>query len=68
MLAKAYSIVRGSREKEDVPLDGFFEICAPLIGIIPPDEYPLRMGWHVGPANADDEVCILLSPHWFISR
>jgi hypothetical protein len=41
ILAKAYSIVRGSRENEDVPLDGFFEVCAPLIGIIPPSEYQL---------------------------
>ena len=40
MFAKAYSILRGNREKEVcVPLDGFFEICAPLIGVIPPDEY-----------------------------
>ena len=60
MLAKAYSIVRGSREKEDVPLDGYFEICAPLIGVIPPNEYQQKMGWQLTPARADDEVCSLL--------
>ena len=41
MLARAYSIMRGSRENKDAPLGGFFEICAPLIGVIPPEEYPL---------------------------
>ena len=57
MLAKAYSIVRGSREKEDVPLDEFFKICAPLIGVIPPEEYQQMMGWQLVPARADAEVC-----------
>lgn len=28
ILAKAYSIVRGCREKKDAPLDEFFDICA----------------------------------------
>jgi hypothetical protein len=37
MLAKAYSIVRGSREKEEAPLDEFFKIAAPLIAVIPPE-------------------------------
>lgn len=37
MLAKAYSIVRGSREKEDAPLDEFFKLCTPLIGVIQPE-------------------------------
>ena len=59
MLAKAYSILRGSREKEDVPLDGFFKICAPLIGVIPPEEYQQKMGWQLIPARADDEVSAL---------
>ena len=54
MLAKAYSIVRGNREKEDAPLDAFFELCAPLIGVIPPEEYTQRMGWELTPAKADD--------------
>ena len=63
MLAKAYSILRGSREKEDVPLDEFFMICAPLIGVIPPEEYPQMMGWQLGPAKADDVVshCFILN-------
>ena len=39
MLAKAYSIVRGSREKEDLPPDEFFKTCAPLIGVVPPEEH-----------------------------
>ncbi len=56
MLAKAYSIVRGSRKKEEVPLDGFFAICAPLIGVISPSDYPRTMGWQLTPAKAEDEV------------
>lgn len=56
MLAKAYSILRGNREKDEVPLDEFFNICAPMIGIIPPDQYLQVMGWQLGPARADDEV------------
>jgi hypothetical protein len=62
MLAKAYSILRGNREKEEVPLDEFFNICAPLIGIIPPEEYQKMMGWQLTPAKADDEVCSLNEP------
>ena len=56
MLARAYSIVRGSREKEDAPLDQFLDICAPLIGIIPPQEYQAVMGWQLAPPNQDDKV------------
>ena len=44
-------------EKEDVPLDRFFEICAPLVGIISPSEYQQTMGWQLSPAKAGDEVC-----------
>lgn len=33
MLAEAYSIVRGSREKEDASLDEFFKIAAPLTAL-----------------------------------
>ncbi|KAK3720996.1 hypothetical protein LTR37_003286 [Vermiconidia calcicola] len=39
MLAKAYSIKRESREEGDVPLDEYFETCAPLIRVVPPNEY-----------------------------
>ena len=67
MLAKAYSILRGNREKEDVPLDEFFKICAPLIGVIPPDEYQQRMGWQLGPARADDEVRVHIHTSFTLS-
>lgn len=56
MLAKAYSIVRGTRNKEDVPLDGFFAVCAPMVGIIPPHLYPQMMGWQMGPPSPGDTV------------
>lgn len=54
ILAKAYSTLRGSREKEDAPLDEFFRLCAPRIGVIPPDQYQRTMGWQLIPANAGD--------------
>lgn len=56
MLAKAYSVLRGSREKEEVPLDDFFLICAPLIGVIPPNQYQQLMGWTMSPPSNDDRV------------
>lgn len=56
MLAKAYSVLRGSREKEDAPLDKFLEECAPLIGVIPPDRYQEMMGWQLNPADEGDKV------------
>lgn len=57
MLAKAYSILRGCREKDEVPLDDFFNICAPRIGVVPPQHYVQMMGWQLGPAKAGDAVC-----------
>ena len=57
ILAKAYSNLRGSREKEEAPLDGFLTICAPMIGVIPPNEYQEMMGWKLSPAKEDDVVC-----------
>lgn len=56
MLAKAYSVVRGSREKEDAPLDQFLGLCGPFIGVIPPDQYQQVMGWQLTPADKDDKV------------
>lgn len=48
ILAKAYSIVRGDREKEEAPLDDFLALCTPLMGMITPDEYEEKMGWSLG--------------------
>lgn len=56
MLAKAYSILRGSREKEEVPLDTFFALCAPIIGVVSPEQYQQVMGWQLAPADIHDEV------------
>lgn len=56
MIAKAYSVVRGSREKEEAPLDEFLSLCAPLIGVIPPNDYQTVMGWQLTPASQDDKV------------
>ncbi|KAF2214514.1 hypothetical protein CERZMDRAFT_110793 [Cercospora zeae-maydis SCOH1-5] len=54
LLAKAYSVVRGCGEKKDAPLDDYFIICAPLIGVIPPEQYLEMMGWQVLPPQDGD--------------
>ncbi|KAI5357558.1 Putative mating-type protein MAT alpha 1, HMG-box [Septoria linicola] len=54
LLAKAYSIVRGSGEKKDAPLDEFFVICADAVGVIPPDYYMGALGWSLLPPLAGD--------------
>ena len=66
MLAKAYSIVRGSRDKEDAPLDEFFKIAAPLIAVIPPEEYQQRMGWQLVEARVNDEEKMPMLARLFI--
>ncbi|KAK4495319.1 hypothetical protein PRZ48_013650 [Zasmidium cellare] len=56
IIAKTYSTLRGHLEKKDAPLDAFFIICAPLVGVIPPEEYLQTMGWQLGsPQDGDDE-------------
>ncbi|OQO00614.1 hypothetical protein B0A48_13104 [Cryoendolithus antarcticus] len=55
MLAKGYSILRGNREKAEVPLQEFFARCAALIGVIPPTQYQRMMGWQLGPPAEHDE-------------
>ncbi|CAK3780920.1 mating type 1-1 [Lecanosticta acicola] len=59
ILAKAYSIVRGCREKKDAPLDDFFAICAPLISVIPPEVYLGWMGWQLGPPPEGEQEKVL---------
>jgi len=56
ILAKAYSILRGNREKEDAPLDEYFHIAAPMIGVISPEEYPNMMGWQLTASSNGDQV------------
>lgn len=59
ILAKAYSILRGDRDKEEVSLDIYLSHSAPLIGIISPDVYLSVMGWELGEPHGQDEVQIL---------
>ncbi|EME78291.1 uncharacterized protein MYCFIDRAFT_80719 [Pseudocercospora fijiensis CIRAD86] len=33
----------------------FFALCAPLIGVIPPEEYLQRMGWQLSPPQDGDQ-------------
>jgi hypothetical protein len=61
ILAKSYSILRGNRDKEEVSLDKFLELCAPLIGVIPPDIYLSVMGWELGESSEQDQVCTLMA-------
>ena len=56
ILAKSYSILRGNRDKEEVSLDKFLELCTPLIGVIPPNIYLTVMGWELGESREQDQV------------
>lgn len=56
MLAKAYSVLRGNKEKYEVPLSDFFDTCAPLVGVIPAEEYMTIMGWKVYKKDGVKEV------------
>ena len=49
-------MVHGSREKEEAPLDDFFVLCAPRIGVIPPERYQEMMGWQLGRPIGDDDI------------
>ncbi|KAI6850559.1 hypothetical protein KC327_g648 [Hortaea werneckii] len=55
ILAKAYSILRGGRDKDEAPLDEFFRLCAPRIGVIPPEQYQQMMGWQLIPAQEGEQ-------------
>lgn len=56
ILAKSYSVLRGSREKDEAPLDIFLQIAVPIIGIVPPELYQQMMGWQVLPPGDGDQV------------
>lgn len=56
ILAKGYSILRGDRDKEDVPLDRFFSVCCPAIYIITPDTYLNTMGWELTDTHGKVQV------------
>lgn len=49
ILAKAYSIIRDDKGKDNAPLDSFLAINAPYIGIIPSQEYFEKLGWQFSP-------------------
>lgn len=45
ILAKAYSIMRGYKSKNEAPLDEYLALTCPHIGIISSDDYLTIMGW-----------------------
>ncbi|KAK1816083.1 hypothetical protein LTR12_009505 [Friedmanniomyces endolithicus] len=56
ILAKAYSVLRGSREKDEAPLDFFLGLVVPLMGIVSPENYPAMMGWQIAaPSDSDQD-------------
>ncbi|KAK5732035.1 hypothetical protein LTR17_010871 [Elasticomyces elasticus] len=62
ILAKAYIILRGSREKEDAPLDHFLALAVPLMGIVPPRHYQSMMGWQLIAGSNGDQFNISFNP------
>ncbi len=47
ILAKAYSLIRDNKGKDQAPLNSFLGIHAPLLAIIPPTEYLAKLGWTI---------------------
>ena len=58
VLAKAYSILRDGNGKHNTPLDKFLAINGPLVGIIGPQDYLQKLGWHI--SVSDDGHAVLL--------
>nr|POE90021.1 mating-type protein mat-1 [Quercus suber] len=52
----AYSVLRGSLEKDEAPLDEFFTLTAPLIGVVPPEQYQGLMGWVLVSPGAEADI------------
>jgi len=65
--AKAYSILRGDRDKSEVPLDKYLARVETLLVFVEPANYLTLMGWKLDPPGMKDEVrhraesCILNS-------
>lgn len=57
ILAKAYSIIRDDKGKENAPLDSFLAINAPHLGVIPPAEYFKMLGWKFS-TNENNETAL----------
>lgn len=57
ILAKAYSIIRDNKGKENARLDSFLAINAPYIGVLPPAEYFKMLGWTFS-TNEDNEIVL----------
>lgn len=47
IIAKAYSLVRDLKGKDDAPLDAFLKINTPFVGIVKPEDYMSVLGWDV---------------------
>nr|ADU79052.1 mating type 1-1 protein [Zymoseptoria tritici] len=60
LLSKAYSVARGTRSKIDVPLSGFFALCAPLVGVIPPQDYLGMLGWQMTAPRPGETVSFVI--------
>jgi Mating-type protein MAT alpha 1 HMG-box len=58
VIAKAYSIIRDVKGKENAPLNTFLELAAPFAGIIAPGNYFIALGWKL---LIDHEGQVMLS-------
>ena len=57
ILAKAYSIIRDNKGKDNAPLDSFLALNAPLIGITSPAKYLEMLGWRFS-VNENNETSL----------
>lgn len=56
-MAKAYSLIRDKKSKENAPLDAFLEKNAEFVGAINPEQYMSALGWQV--AQGEDGGLVL---------
>lgn len=57
IIAKAYSVVRGDRDKSEVPLEKFLVRVQAIMILIEPENYLALMGWKLDKPDVTDEVC-----------
>ncbi|KAF2146221.1 uncharacterized protein K452DRAFT_194139, partial [Aplosporella prunicola CBS 121167] len=60
--AKAYSKLRDAFGKDHAPLDRYFKIACPEIGIISPGQYMEMLGWEVSLSDGERKISRRFTP------
>lgn len=62
LIAKAYSVLRDLKGKEQTPLDEFLALTCSKMEIVPPEQYLATFGWQVQ-VQAGSKSILTRSPH-----